>query len=94
MCLQAAELRLHDLAQLGRAAGHVERVQVGLRVQVAVAVEGEAHRRVPGAGRDLLGAGASRDLQRHRRVAKVMDAQAHALIRISEMRSLLRRRPM
>jgi Transposase IS116/IS110/IS902 family len=36
----------------------VAQAQVGLRVQVAVAVKGEAHRRVAGPGRDLLGVGA------------------------------------
>src|SRR4029453_18606452 len=61
--------------------GAVERVQavaeraVGLRVEVAVAVQGEAHRGVPSPRRDLLRVGAGRDPQRHRRVPKGVDAQ-------------------
>jgi hypothetical protein len=50
-----------------RMSGAVERVQavaqggVGLGVQVAVAIEGEADRGMPGPGGDLLGVGAGRD---------------------------------
>jgi hypothetical protein len=49
--------------RLGRAVEGVQAVAqggVGLRVQVAVPVEGEAHRGVPGPGRDLLGVGPGR----------------------------------
>jgi hypothetical protein len=49
--------------------------RVGLRVQMAVAVPGEAHRGMPGPGRDLLGVGAGRDPQGDRRVPQVVDAQ-------------------
>jgi hypothetical protein len=61
--------------------GHEQFVQavaerrIGLGEQVAVAVEHEAGRGVPGPDGDLLGGGAGRDPQRYRRVAKVMDAQ-------------------
>jgi hypothetical protein len=41
---------------------------------VAVAVEGEAHRCMPGAGGDFLGVGPGRDPQGDGRVAKVVDA--------------------
>ena len=50
-----------------RLGGAVQRVQavaergVGLRVQVAVTVEGEAHRGMAGPGGDLLGVGPGRD---------------------------------
>jgi hypothetical protein len=63
-------------------AGRVESVQpvaeggIGLGIQVAVAVHGEAHRGMPGPGGDLLGVGAGRDPQGDGRVAKVVDAQA------------------
>jgi hypothetical protein len=56
----------------------VERVQtvaersVGLRVQVAVTVQGEAHRGMPGPGGDLLRIGAGRDPQRYRRMTEVV----------------------
>jgi len=62
--------------------GRVDGVQpvaeggIGLGIQVAVAVEGEAHRGMPGAGGDFLGVGPGRDPQGDGRVAKVVDAQA------------------
>jgi hypothetical protein len=63
-------------------AGRVHGVQpiaeggIRLRVQVAVAVKGEAHRGMPGSGGDFLGVGAGRDPQGDGRVAKVVDTQA------------------
>jgi len=42
---------------------------------MAIAVQGEAHRGVPGPGGDLLGAGPGGDPQGDRRVPQVMDAQ-------------------
>jgi hypothetical protein len=49
--------------------------RLGLRVQVPVAVEGEADRGMDGPGRGFLGAGAGRDPQGHSPVPKVVDAQ-------------------
>src|SRR4030095_12985780 len=57
----------------GRPGGAVERIQavaeggIGLRVQVAVAIQGEAHRGGPSPSRGLLGIGTGRDPPRHRR---------------------------
>ena len=48
---------------------------VRLRVQMPIAVQGEAHRGVPGACGDLFRTGSGGDPQRDRRVPKVMDAQ-------------------
>jgi hypothetical protein len=48
---------------------------IGVRMEVAVAVQGEADRGMPGPGGDLLGIGAGRDPQRHRRMPQVVDAQ-------------------
>jgi hypothetical protein len=67
--------QLDHHARLGLVAGHIERVHpvaehgVGLRVQVAVAVEGKADRGVAGAGVDLLGTGAGGDPQGDGRIA-------------------------
>src|ERR671912_2143918 len=73
--------QLHDVATRGWTTGHIEGIQpgperlVGLWEQMAVAVQGEADRSMTGASRDLLGVRPSRNPQRHRRMAKVMDAQ-------------------
>jgi hypothetical protein len=48
---------------------------IGVRIEVAVAVQGEAHRGMPSPGGDLLGIRPGRDPQRHRRVPKVVDPQ-------------------
>jgi hypothetical protein len=48
---------------------------IGVGVEVAVAVQREAHRGVAGPGGNLLGIRAGRDPQRHRGVAQVVDAQ-------------------
>ena len=48
---------------------------IGVGIEVAVAVEGEADRGVPGPGGDLLGIRAGRDPQGDRGVAQVVDTQ-------------------
>ena len=48
---------------------------IGVRIEVAIAVQGEADRGVAGPGGDLLGIRAGRDPQRHRCMPQVMDAQ-------------------
>jgi hypothetical protein len=48
--------------------------RVGLREQVAIAVQHEAGRGVPGPHRDLFRGGAGRNPQRHRCMAEIVDA--------------------
>ena len=49
--------------------------RVGLRVEVAGEVQGEAQRGVAGAGGDLLGTSPGRDPQGHGRVPQVVEPQ-------------------
>src|SRR6266511_6134281 len=51
-------------------------VRSGLRVEMAVAVEGEANGGVPGPSCYLLGVGSGGDPERDRRMTKVVDANA------------------
>jgi hypothetical protein len=48
---------------------------IGIRIEVAVAVQGEADRGVPGPGGNLLRIRPGCNPQRHRRMPQVMDAQ-------------------
>jgi ADP-ribose pyrophosphatase YjhB (NUDIX family) len=48
---------------------------IGVRIEVAVAVQGEADRGMPGPGGDLLGIRPGSNPQRHCRMPQVMDAQ-------------------
>jgi hypothetical protein len=48
---------------------------IGIRIEVAVAVQGEANRGMPSPGGDLLRIRPGRNPQRHRRMPQVMDAQ-------------------
>jgi hypothetical protein len=48
---------------------------IRVRIQVAMAVEGETDRGVPGPSGDLLGIRPGRNPQRHRRMPQVVDAQ-------------------
>jgi hypothetical protein len=82
--LQALPKQLHQGSALVALAGRVDGVQpvtesrIRLRVEVAVTIQGEAHRGMPGPGSHLLRVGGGRDPQGDGRVAQIVDAQSGA----------------